>query len=258
MNRKPIAALLVASTAAVVVGCGSSSDKPAPKKQVVTVQNQPGKTTTVDKAYNPKIDPARFSSNITNPYLPWRPGKKWVYTGQKDHQPQRVEVTVTSEKKKILGVECIVVRDLVTVNHTLHEKTVDWYAQDDKGNVWYFGEDTAEYVNGVVSSTAGTWEAGVDNAKAGIVMPAHPRPGGFYRQEYRPGIAEDKAKILSITGTQKLPAGVFTGVVETRDIDPLNPDKKELKWYARGVGAIHVIRTRSAHTEEIKLVRTSG
>jgi hypothetical protein len=255
----PIAAVLAVATTTVVVGCGSSSsDKAAPKKPVVPVQNQPGKTTTVDKAYNPKIDPASFSSKITNPYLPWRPGKRWVYTGQKDHQPQRVEVSVTSEKKKILGVECVVVRDLVTVNNTLHEKTVDWYAQDKKGNVWYFGEDTAEYVNGVVSSTAGTWEAGVDNAKAGIVMPANPKPGGFYRQEYRPGIAEDKAKILSVSLTEKVPAGVFRNVVETRDIDPLNPDKKELKWYATGVGPIHVIRTRSAHTEEIRLVRTSG
>jgi hypothetical protein len=250
--------MFVLAAMAALAGCGSSSgDKPAPKSQV-PVQNQPGKTTTVDTSYNPKIDPAKFSSSISNPYLPWKPGKKWVYTGQKDHQPQRVEVTVTKERKKVLGVECVVVRDIVTINHTLHEKTVDWYAQDDKGNVWYFGEDTAEYVNGVVSSTAGTWEAGVDNAKAGIVMPAHPKPGGFYRQEYRPGIAEDKAEIVSVTATQKLPAGVFNNLVETRDIDPLNPDKKELKWYARGIGAVRVIRTGSAHSEEIKLVRSSG
>jgi hypothetical protein len=250
--------ILVVGALAALAGCGSSSgDKPAPKRQA-PVQNQPGKTTTVDTSYNPKIDPAKFSSNITNPYLPWTPGKKWVYTGQKDGQPQRVEVTVTKEKKRILGVECVVVRDIVTVNNTLHEKTVDWYAQDDKGNVWYFGEDTAEYVNGVVSSTAGTWEAGVDNAKAGIVMTAHPKPGGFYRQEYRPGIAEDKAKIVSVTATQKLTAGAFKNLVETRDIDPLNPDKKELKWYARGIGTVHVIRTGSAHSEEIKLVRSSG
>jgi hypothetical protein len=243
---------------AALAGCGgSSSDKPAPTKQV-KVQNQPGKTTTVDTSYDPKIDPSKFTSNITNPYLPWKPGKKWVFDGQKDHQPQHVEVTVTHEKKKILGVECVVVRDIVTVNNTLHEKTVDWYAQDDKGNVWYFGEDTAEYVNGVVSTTAGTWEAGVDNAKAGIVMQAHPKVGDYYRQEYRPGIAEDKAKIVSTTATQNLPGGVFHNVVETKDIDPLNPDKKELKWYARGVGAIHVIRTGSAHSEEIKLTKASG
>jgi hypothetical protein len=252
-----VALALAAATAGLTLaGCGGSgSDKPAPK--TVAVQNQPGKTTVVDATYDPKIDPAKFTANITNPYLPWKPGNRWVYTGQKDGAPQRVEVTVTNERKSILGVDCVVVRDVVTVNHTLHEKTVDWYAQDDKGNVWYFGEDTAEYVNGVVSSTAGSWEAGVDNAKAGIVMPAQPKPGGFYRQEYRPGIAEDKARIITTTGTQSTPAGSFKSVVETRDIDPLNPDKKELKWYAKGVGAIHVIRTRSAHSEEIKLVRAS-
>jgi hypothetical protein len=257
MNRKPLLLMIPLALVAVLAGCGSSNDKPAPKSQV-PVQNQAGKTTTVDTSYNPKIDPANFSSKVDNPYLPWKPGTKWVYTGKKDGAPQHVEVIVTNEKKKIQGVECVVVRDIVTVNNTLHEKTVDWYAQDKKGNVWYFGEDTAEYVNGVVSSTAGTWEAGVDNAKAGIVMAGNPKPGGFYRQEYRPGIAEDKAKILSVTDREKVPAGVFTNVVRTRDIDPLNPDKKELKWYAKGVGPVHVIRTRSAHTEEIKLVSKTG
>jgi len=235
-----------------VAGCGAANEKPAPQR--VAVQNQPGKTTTVDTSYDPKIDPARFTAHITNPYLPWKPNKKWVHTGKKDGAPQRVEVTVTKQHKRILGVDCVVVRDIVTMNHTLNEKTVDWYAQDDQGNVWYFGEDTAEYVNGMVSSTAGSWEAGVDNAKAGIVMQAHPKPGAFYR----PGVAEDEARILTVTAAQTVPAGRFTAVVETKDVDLLNPDKKELKWYARGVGAIHVIRTGSAHSEEIKLARASG
>ena len=257
MIVRPAVVLALMVGAVPVLGCGGSgNEKPAPTR--VAVQNQPGRTTLVDTTYDPQIDPARFSATISNPYLPWKTGRTWVYTGQKDGAPQRVEVTVTNQRKRILGVDCVVVRDIVTVNHTLYEKTVDWYAQDDKGNVWYFGEDTAEYVNGVVSSTAGSWEAGVDNAKAGIVMQAHPAPGNYYRQEYRPGIAEDKAKIETVTATQVAGGKRYTGVVETRDIDPLNPDKKELKWYARGVGPVHVIRTRSAHSEEIRLVRMSG
>jgi hypothetical protein len=250
---KPIAGPVGAVVLLAAAGCGSSSDKPAPVRQASS-SGKPDTAAAVAK-YDPKIDPATFTAKITNPYLPWQPGRRWVFTGTKDGAPQRVEVSVTKEGKRILGVDCVVVRDVVTVNHTLHEKTVDWYAQDAKGNVWYFGEDTKEYVNGVVSSTHGTWEAGVDNAKPGIVMPATPRPGAFYRQEYRPGQAEDQARIMKIDAVQSVPAGSYRQVVETLDKDPLNPDKIEHKWYARGAGPVHVIRIGSAHHEEIKLLR---
>ena len=209
-------------------------------------------------SYNPKIDPAQFSSKITHPYLLWRPGAMWVYTGTKDGQPERVEVSVKRQTKTILGVPCVVVSDIVTSNNTLTEKTTDWYAQDKAGNVWYFGEDTAEYQNGVVTTTQGTWEAGVDNAKPGIVLHAHSRVGQFYRQEFRPGVAEDKARVLTVTGTQKVPAGTFNNIVETRDINPLDPSKVENKWFAKGVGPIRVVRIRSMHHEETKLVRHTG
>lgn len=106
--------------------------------------------------YNPKIDPTKFVDQVTNPYFPLKPGTTFIYDGTRDTQPRRAEVTVTSETKTITGVKCIVVRDVVTSNNALVEKTVDWYAQDADGNVWYFGEDTAEYVNGAVTTTAGT------------------------------------------------------------------------------------------------------
>jgi hypothetical protein len=146
----------------------------------------------------------------------------------------------------------------VTTNSTLAEKTVDWYAQDDKGNIWYFGEDTKEYKNGVVTSTHGTWEAGVDNAKPGIVVKANPQIGGFYRQEYRPGQAEDEARVISLNAVEKTPAGTFNNVLVTKDIDPLNPDKIEHKFFAPGTGPVHVIRIGSAHKEEIRLVSRHG
>jgi hypothetical protein len=155
-------------------------------------------------------------------------------------------------------VDCVVVSDIVTSNHTLTEKTVDWYAQDDRGNIWYFGEDTKEYKNGVVTSTQGTWEAGVDNAKPGISVQGRPTVGRFYRQEYRPGIAEDEARVLSLNGRQTVSAGTFSSLAVTRDIDPLNPDKVETKWYAAGTGPVRVLRIGSAHKEDIKLVSKSG
>ena len=253
MKRKSIMSL--AALGAFLSACGGgSSDKPAP-----TSAGPPPTTVTPTRAtYNPKIDPAKFTSKVTNPYTPWKPGARWVYTGTKDGQPERVEVTVKKGTKTILGVPCVTVSDIVTTNNTLAEKTTDWYAQDSAGNVWYFGEDTAEYKNGVVTTTQGTWEAGVDNAKPGIVMPAHPKPGQFYRQEFRPGVAEDMARVTSVTATQKTPAGTYKNVVVTRDINPLDPSKIENKWFAKGVGSIRVLRIRSAHHEETRLVRKSG
>jgi hypothetical protein len=256
MNRTQTA-LLVVAAATFVAGCGSS-DKPAPTKPAAGANQGDAAAGSRPATYNPKIVPAKFTRNITNRYWPLKPGRKWVYTGQKDGVPERVEVTVTNQRKKVLGVDCIVVSDIVTTNHTLAEKTVDWYAQDDKGNLWYFGEDTKEYVNGVVTSTQGTWEAGVDNAKPGMVIQGHPAVGGFYRQEYRPGLAEDKARVVTTNGKQTVPAGTFSGVLQTRDIDPLNPDKIENKWYAPGMGPVHVVRIGSAHREEIKLVSKTG
>jgi hypothetical protein len=256
MLRKSILAL---APLLVLAGCGSggSSSKQATTapKQIVVTTPQAGS----GPPYHPKIVPARFTDRITNPYWHLKPGTTWTYDGTKDGAPEHVVVTVTKQTKTILGVRCIVVSDTVTVNSTLEEKTTDWYAQDDAGNVWYFGEDSKEYKNGVVTSTQGTWEAGVDGAQPGIVIKGVPRPGPTYRQEYRPGVAEDKARVLRVNATQRVPAGTFRHVVETLDTDPLNPDKLEHKFYAPGVGPVHVIRVGSAHHEETKLVHfTAG
>jgi hypothetical protein len=253
LSRKPYILSLVAAAGLLGAGCGSSS-KPAPTAPVTSAAVGQQAAGSSGSTYNPKIDPAKFSSNVTNRYWPLKPGTTWVFTGQKDGAPQHVVVRVTNQKKTVLGVHCVVVSDVVTVNQTLAEKTTDWYAQDDKGNVWYFGEDTKEYKNGVVTSTHGTWEAGVDNAKPGIVVQGSPKVGGFYRQEFRPGQAEDQARIVSLTGKEHVPAGTYGNVMVTKDIDPLNPDKVEHKFYAPGAGPVHVIRIGSAHREEIKLV----
>ncbi|KUJ66023.1 hypothetical protein ACZ90_40850 [Streptomyces albus subsp. albus] len=187
-----------------------------------------------------------------------RPGTTLVYEGTRDGRPQRDEVVVTGEARTIMGVRCVVLRDTVTSNGALVEKTTDWYAQSTDGDVWYFGEATAEYANGNVTSTKGSWEAGVDAAQPGIVMKSHPKPGDSYRQEYRPGVAEDMARVLRIHQSANVPAGRFSDTVVTNDTDPLNPDKSDHKSYAPGVGLVHAERVRTGHHEQISLVERRG
>lgn len=185
------------------------------------------------------IDPANFVEVIDNPYLPMTPGAKWVYR-ETDPQGSRlkVKVTVTARTKQIMGLTATVVHDLVTERGQWVENTLDWYAQDVCGNVWYLGEKTAEYENGVVVSTAGSWEAGVDGAQPGVVMPADPHVGMSYRQEYYAGEAEDAATILSLTEQTEVPFGHFSDVILTREYTPLHPEILEYKLYARGVGIV--------------------
>ena len=124
------------------------------------------------------LDPADFVAVIDNPYWPMAPGSKWVYREtDAEGTEQRVEVTVTDRTKTILGIPATVVHDIVTEGDEVIEDTFDWYAQDTWGNVWYLGEDTKEFENGKVVSTAGSWEAGVDGAEAGVVVPASPEAG---------------------------------------------------------------------------------
>ncbi|MEH0502201.1 hypothetical protein [Streptomyces scabiei] len=267
MTRKPtlltmIGALLgsgiavgaCSSGAGTSGGSGTSSGTtPAPSSP-----SAPPSTAPQNGAYHPVIDPSRFSNRVTNRYFPLRAGTTLVYEGTRDGRPQRDEVVITKETRVIMGVRCTVVRDTVTSNGALVEKTTDWYAQSAVGDVWYFGEATGEYTNGNLTSTKGSWEAGVDTAQPGVVMKAHPRPGDSYRQEYRPGEAEDMAKVLRTTATVKVPVGRFADVVVTDDTDPLNPDKADHKSYAPGVGLVRADRVRSGHHEHIALVERRG
>ena len=152
---------------------------------------------------------------------------------------RRVEVTVTSRTKTIDGIEARVVHDLVTTpDGEKVEDTLDWYAQDSKGNLWYLGEDTKEYENGKVVTTEGSWEHGVDGAQAGIMVPAEPKQGLEYREEYYAGHAEDGAEVLSVDGKVQVPFGMFRDAMITRNYSGIEPDVQELKFYARGVGPV--------------------
>jgi hypothetical protein len=202
-----------------------------------------------------ELDPADFTTTIDNPYWPMAPGSRWVYREiDVEGGRKRVEVTVTKETKTIMGIEARVVHDVVTEDGDVVEDTFDWYAQDADGNLWYLGEDTKEYENGKVKSTEGSWQAGVDGAQAGIVLPAAPKVGMTYRQEYYAGEAEDKGEVLSLNEKAAVPFGSFEHVLMTRDSTPLEPKVLEHKFYARGVGPVLAV-TVSGGSDREELVR---
>ena len=201
-------------------------------------------------------DPADFTTRIDNPYWPMRPGSRWVYREtDSEGARQRVVVTVTRRTKLIAnGVTARIVRDVVTERGRPVEVTDDYYAQDMKGNIWYLGEATTEYEDGKPVSTEGSFEAGVDGARAGIIMPARPRPGLSYREEYYRGHAEDKASIVSLREQAEVPFGHFRPVLMTRNVNPLSPRTLEFKFYARGVGPVLALSVSGGSDRE-ELVR---
>ena len=191
------------------------------------------------------VDPAEFTTEIDNAWWPMKPGSRWVYRETApDGTVQRVVVTVLNKTKLIAnGVRARIVHDVVTEDGKPVEVTDDWYAQDRCGNVWYFGEDTKDYENGKVVSTMGSFEAGVDGAQPGVIMPARPKPGMRYRQEYYVGHAEDRAEVFSLKEQAEVPFGHFRNgrVLMTRDLNPLDPKILEYKFYARGIGMVLAI-----------------
>jgi hypothetical protein len=189
--------------------------------------------------YNPDIDPANFVSIIDNPYYPLIPGTTFFYQNATGFDFERNEVYVTNETKTILGVVTTIVLDRVW-NETgdLVEETYDWYAQDKDGNVWYFGEDTKEYKNGVVVSTKGYWEAGKNGSKPGIIMKADLEIGDSWWEKYALGIAIDRAKVLSLNESATVPYGSFENCLKTQDWTPLEPRFYENKYFYPGVGEI--------------------
>jgi hypothetical protein len=183
--------------------------------------------------------PADFAARVDNPWFPLRPGSTYTYRGVKDGQASRDVVTVTAAVKTIQGVRCTVVRDRLFLRGRLHERTEDWYAQDKTGNVWYFGEATAELSrSGRVVSTEGSWQSGVDGARAGIFMPAHPHRGQTGRQEYYKGHAEDHFRVLSLTASAVTPAVSSRHALLTREWTPLEPGVIDHKLYVKGIGMV--------------------
>jgi hypothetical protein len=198
----------------------------------------------------PSFSPSNFHNptQITNPYFPLTPGDLYTYKGNTKKQPVVDTVYVTRKTKTIDGVTTVEVRDRVYESGTLTEDTLDWYAQDDQGNVWYFGELATELPDG---THTGSWTAGVDGAQPGYIMEASPQVGDSYCQENAPGVAEDAADVLSLTASRSVPYGTFTNVLQTKDYSLIEPHS-EHKFYARGVGMLEALALNGG-SEDIQL-----
>jgi hypothetical protein len=181
---------------------------------------------------------ARFVPWSTNKYFPLVPGTRFKYRSETDEGVETEIVTVTHRTKRIQGVVTRVVEDVVKVDGEVVEHTLDWYAMDREGNVWYFGEDSRTYENGKLVNTEGSWIAGEDGAEAGIIMKARPKVGDSYDEENAPDVAEDHATVLALDQKVRVPAGRYRGVLQTENTTPLEPDVLEHKYYAPGVGMV--------------------
>jgi hypothetical protein len=190
--------------------------------------------------YSFDLTPADFVTVIDHPYLPLIPGSRWVYEGE----GEQTVVEVLTETRVVMGITATVVRDTVSEEGEVIEDTYDWFAQDLSGNVWYLGEETVEYRDGEPASAAGSWEAGVDGALPGIVMPAVPQVGDAYRQEYYAGQAEDMAEVARIDQTTTIAIGAYSAVIVITEWTPLDAGVVEEKFYAPGVGVIREVRVR--------------
>ena len=205
------------------------------------------------QTYRPEIDPAGFTTEISNDYMPLVPGTVFIFEGD----GERVETAVTAKTRTVMGIDTVVVRDRAFEDDTLVEDTLDWFAQDAAGNVWYFGEDTAECDNGKIASRHGAWEAGVDGAQPGVVMLAQPQVGAFYRQEFLRGEAEDVARVLDVGATVKSGSSTYRDAIVTEDFTALEPKVVEHKTYAPGIGLIQAKTVKGGTgVERLSDVRT--
>ena len=226
--RRYIALPIALGLVAVAAACGGSSQ---------STSGLPSGSTPVTAT---APDASNFDGHVVdNQWFPLVPGMTWAYRGVKDGQPSREIMVATSQTKSIQGVPCTVVSDKLYLSGALEERTLDYYAQDNDGNVWYFGEDTAELkANGKVKSTEGTWLAGRDGAVAGVFMPADPQVGQSFRQEYYKGQAEDHFRILSLSEQVKTPGATSDQAMLTMEWTPLEPNVIDHKFYVQGIGTV--------------------
>jgi hypothetical protein len=204
--------------------------------------------------YHPRFKPLHFTANVTNPWFPLKPGRTLVSTGVKDGQKALDLFVTTSRTRVIAGVRTRVVEDRLYLNNVLHERTSDYYAQDRCGNVWYFGEDTAELDSrGRVVSTEGSFHAGVDGAQPGVFMQAHPQLGRKFRQEWYAGQAEDVFWAVDRNARITVPFGTFRHTLRTLETTALEPDVLDTKYYAKGIGQVAELSVHGPH-EALRLV----
>jgi hypothetical protein len=232
IGHRTAAALLAATIAAGACtvssepGAGAEATPPVPMFQEAA------------GGYSVDIDPQGFVERIENPYMPLVPGSSWRLEGRTADGREVDTITVLDDTREVMGVTTTVVKDVVKLEGSVVEKTWDWFAQDLRGNVWYFGEDTAEYEDGKIVSRAGAWEAGVDGALPGIVMPSEPLVNDASRQEFYPDEAEDMGWVVQTGLTVDVPAGSYEDVIRVLEWSPLEPRIVVEKLYAPGVGIL--------------------
>ena len=221
---------------ALMAGCGSGGSKSTPAHAVAR-----------HAGGSPTASPARFAAQTQNPWFPLRPGTTYLYTGVKDGKPSRDVFTVSHAVKTIQGVRTTAVSDRLFIRGHLAERTTDWYAPDAQGNVWYFGEATAELDrNGKVTSTEGSWQGGVNGARPGVYMPANPHIGQSGLQEYYKGHAEDHYRVKSLAASVRTPGASSGHALLTEEFTPLEPAVLDHKLYVRGVGNVLELTVKGA------------
>lgn len=243
---------LAAGCLLVLVAACTGQDQPATRASSATPSALPRTSDPVE------LRPEDFTADIDHRYWPMEARRRWVYeetTGE--GELLRAVVTVTSATKRLAnGVTARVVRDTVMQDGDIIEDTVDWYAQDRAGNVWYLGEDTAEFDNGRVTSREGSFQAGVDGALPGVILPAHPTAGMAYRQEYYEGKAEDNGQVLSTQEMADVRAGHFEDSLLTKDTITIEPNVLEYKLYAPGIGPVLTLGVSGGTGREELVERT--
>jgi hypothetical protein len=205
---------------------------------------------------SPAVIRTLFVKKVDNEFFPLEPGTTFFYEGTKDGVPTRNETHVTAATILILNIDCTVVRDLAFEDGVLVEDTLDYYAQDVSGNVWYFGEDSKELdAKGRVISTEGSWRSGVNGAAPGLLMEAQPQAGDLYYQELAADVAEDMASIRSLNGSTCVPYDCFNHTLRTRETSRFEPGVVEQKYYASQIGFIRgdMIVGGNEHTALVRI-----
>ena len=216
-------------------------------------------TSLAAEEYDPVINPEDFTTKIDNPFFSMPVGKKMIFEARTEDGLERIEIEITGEMRRIMGVETLVYLDREYLDGELVEETKDFIVQDKDGNVWYFGEEVDNYEDGKLQDHGGAWLAGYEGAKPGIWIKGEHMVGDSYRQEYLRGEAEDMADIVETGVTVTTRAGTYQNCTKTYDWTPLHPESKENKYYCPEVGGlVLVVDLTSGDRVELIQVENGG
>ena len=180
-----------------------------------------------------------FSTVGINSYFILEPGYKAILESQENSDDSQLVMTVLDETKMVNGIETRIVEERETEDGELTEISKNYFAICNPTNdVFYFGEDVDMYQDGAIINHDGSWLAGIDNAKPGLIMPGTVEVGMKYYQEIAPSITEDRAEIIDVNDKISTPTGNFEKVLKIEESNPLEPGIKELKYYAPQIGLV--------------------